>query len=300
LHAQSVAAQLRSAFSGRVARELFVGTESYEIQVELAASEADSLNDLEYFQVSLGQQKYVPLGAVATLEPSRGFSRIGRVDGLRTVTVTGDVDPEVANAQELVSLFKTTLARELPKQLPGVEVDFEGQSAETDKTMTSMVRGFGIGLFSIFVLLSFQFRSYVEPLVVMAAIPLAFIGVILGNLLMGTHLSMPGVLGFCALAGVVVNDSILLVEVIRDESQRMDVASAARRASRSRFRAVLLTSVTTMAGLVPLMFETSRQAQALIPIATSIVFGTLASTVLVLIVIPAMYAILDDFGLYEA
>ncbi|MEO1335595.1 MAG: efflux RND transporter permease subunit, partial [Myxococcota bacterium] len=299
LQAQFVANQLRSALSGRVARELFVGAEGYEVQVELDRSETDSLSDLEYFQVSLGNQQYVPLGAIATLEPSRGYASIGRVDGLRTVTITGDVDTEVANSQELIGLFKASLARELPQMFPGIEIDFEGQAAETDKTMASMVKGFGIGLFAIFVLLSFQFRSYSEPIVVMGAIPLAFVGVVFGDFLLGMNLSMPGVLGFCALAGVVVNDSILLVEVIRSESrQGIDVKVAATRASRSRFRAVLLTSVTTMAGLIPLMFETSRQAQTLIPIATSIVFGTLASTVLVLVVIPSIYAILGDLGLY--
>ena len=299
LQARAVASQLRSALSGRVAREVFVGTEDYEIQVELARSEADTLSDLEYFQVSLGNQTYVPLGMVATLEPSRGFGRIGRVDGLRAATITGDVDTEVANAQELINLFKATLARQLPQTYPGVVVDFEGQAAETDKTMASMVRGFGIGLFAIFVLLSFQFRSYLEPLVVMAAIPLAFVGVVVGNLLLGSNLSMPGVLGFCALAGVVVNDSILLVEAIRSETRKgSSISTAASLASRARFRAVLLTSITTMAGLVPLMFESSLQAQALIPIAVSIVFGTLASTALVLVVIPSMYAILGDLGWY--
>ncbi|MEO1234838.1 MAG: efflux RND transporter permease subunit, partial [Myxococcota bacterium] len=207
------------------------------------------------------------------------------------------VDTEVANALELTNLYKSSLAQRLPEELPGVEIDFEGQSAETDKTMASMVRGFGIGLFAIFVLLSFQFRSYVEPLVVMAAIPLAFVGVVLGNLLLGTQLSMPGVLGFCALAGVVVNDSILLVENMRGEIHRgSTVEAAAKAASRARFRAVLLTSITTMAGLIPLMFERSLQAQSLIPIATSIVFGTLASTALVLLVIPAVYGILGDAG----
>lgn len=301
LQARAVASQLRSAYSGRVAREMFVGSQTYEVQVELARSEADSLSDLEYFQVSMGNQQYVPLGMIATLERSRGFASIARVDGLRTVTVTGAVDTEVANAQELVDLFKATAALELPEQFPGVEVDFEGQSAETDKTMASMVRGLGIGLFGIFVLLSFQFRSYVEPVVVMGAVPLAFIGVIFGNLVLGSDLSMPGVLGFCALAGVVVNDSILLVEVIRTESQRgTPMLTAVKLASRARFRAVLLTSVTTMAGLVPLMFESSQQAQALIPIATSIVFGTLTSTVLVLVVIPSTYAVLADLGLYRS
>jgi hydrophobic/amphiphilic exporter-1 (mainly G- bacteria), HAE1 family len=297
LNARTIAAQLRSGLSGSVARQILVGAEDYEVQVELARTEADSLSDLEYFQISLGNRRYVPLGTMTTLEPARGFSRITRVDGLRTVTVTGDVDTQVANAQQLVNLYKATRASEVPEAFPGVQVDFEGESAETAKTMGSMVSGFGVGLFAIFVLLSFQFRSYIEPIIVMVAIPLALVGVVFGNILMGDNLSLPGVLGFCALAGVVVNDSILLVEAIKEQRrQGVSIPNAARAASRLRFRAVLLTSVTTMAGLIPLMFETSAQAQTLIPIATSIVFGTLTSTLLVLIVLPAMYAILGDLG----
>ncbi|MEO1333698.1 MAG: efflux RND transporter permease subunit, partial [Myxococcota bacterium] len=299
LQAQTVANQLRSALSGRIAREMFVGSENYEVQVELARSEADTLSDLEYFQVSMADQQYVPLGMVATLEASRGYASIARVNGIRTVTVTGDVDTKLANAQELVNTYRTTVARRIPEDFPGVEIDFGGQSAETQETTSSLIRGFGIGLFSIFVLLSFLFRSYLEPLVVMAAIPLAFVGVVFGNLVRGSDLSLPGVLGFCALSGVVVNDSILLADAIGVEVEKgASVLKAAGQASRARFRAVFLTSLTTMVGLVPLMFETSQQAQTLIPIATSIVFGTLTSTVLVLVVLPSAFGILDDFGLY--
>ncbi len=158
----------------------------------------------------------------------------------------------------------------------------------------------GGGLGMVFFLLSFQFRSYTEPIIVLAAIPFALIGVIWGNLLMGTLFSLPGLLGFCALGGAVVNDSILLVEFIkRERLAGRSVAAAARRASRHRFRAILLSSVTTMVGLVPLLFEPSRQAQVLIPVAISIVFGIFASTVLVLLVIPATYAIFGDLGWVE-
>jgi len=182
-----------------------------------------------------------------------------------------------------------------------VRVDIEGEAQESNSTMGSMMRGLGIGLVIVFFLLSFQFRSYSEPLIVLIAIPFALIGVIWGNMLMGDPFSLPGLLGFCALGGVVVNDSILLVEFIKRERRKgMSIADAARSASRRRFRAVLLTSVTTMAGLIPLLFETSRQAQILVPVATSIVFGTLTSTLLVLFVLPAVYTILGDVGWVEA
>jgi len=150
----------------------------------------------------------------------------------------------------------------------------------------------------IFLLLSFLFRSYIEPLIVMAAIPLAAIGVVWGHLLMGLELSMPSVVGFVSITGVVVNDSILLVEFVkRHQRAGKSAHEAAAIASRERFRAVLLTSLTTIAGLLPILTERSLQAQVLTPLVTSLAFGLLASTVLVLLVVPALYAILDDFGL---
>jgi multidrug efflux pump subunit AcrB len=153
----------------------------------------------------------------------------------------------------------------------------------------------------IFILLSFLFRSYIEPVVVLLAIPLAFIGVVWGHLAMGLELSMPSMMGFASLAGVVVNDSILLVEFLKLRVREgLCIPEAAKLASRQRFRAVLLTSLTTIAGLLPLLFERSLQAQVLIPLITSLVFGLLTTTVLVLLVVPAVFAILDDLGLTAA
>ena len=154
-----------------------------------------------------------------------------------------------------------------------------------------------IGLVGVFVLLSFQFRSYIEPLIVMAAIPFALIGVIGGHVMLGMDISLPGILGFISLTGIVVNDSILLVLFLKKRrAEGMDVIQSAAQASRQRFRAIILTSLTTIAGLSPLLFERSLQAQVLIPLAISIAFGLLASTALVLLVVPAMYAIFSDFG----
>jgi multidrug efflux pump subunit AcrB len=173
----------------------------------------------------------------------------------------------------------------------------EGQAKEGAKTGKSLGRGFLLGLVGVFVLLSFQFRSYIEPVVVMVAIPFGLIGVIWGHLLMGLNMSMPSMLGFASLAGVVVNDSILLVEFIKlRRKEGISISRAARQAGRDRFRAVMLTSLTTIAGLIPLLLEKSLQAQILIPLATSLVFGLMASTCLVIFVIPALYSILGDLG----
>ncbi|MCA9652263.1 MAG: efflux RND transporter permease subunit [Myxococcales bacterium] len=292
--------QLRAAFQGQTAREVQVGGQSTAVDVALSRHDASDPSDLEYFLVEAGGQR-VPLGSIASFEHDRGWSKVTRVDGLRTVTVTGDVDTREANVGELITAFRSELLPVLHEEFPDVTVTVMGESAESATTMQSMLRGLALGLFGVFVLLSFQFRSYAEPLIVMVAIPLALIGVIFGHLLMGTVLTMPSLLGFVSLAGIVVNDSILLVEFVKSGIRSgQEVIDAASQASRLRFRAILLTSATTVAGLLPLLAERSLQAQVLIPMAISIVFGILASTVLVLVVVPSLYAILSDFGLTAA
>lgn len=293
-----VAQQLRAAFSGGgVVEDVQVGAEDYEVVVRLDDMGRDTLADLEYFELQLGEAR-VPLGAVADIEADRTYAKISRTNGIRTVTVSGDLDVEAANTSELMARLQAQLVPELAEAFPGVRIGVGGETEESAKTAASMLGALGLGVFGVFLLLSFQFRSYLEPLVVMLAIPLAFVGVLWGTLVMGSPLTLPGLLGFISLAGVVVNDSILLMVFIKNGVREgQSPADAARLASRARFRAVLLTSVTTMAGLVPLMFERSQQAQTLIPVAISIVFGILASTVLLLVVLPAMYAILGDLGL---
>jgi multidrug efflux pump subunit AcrB len=297
LDASTIAQQLRAAFFGTTAKEIQVGVESYEVDVRLRELDQNSLVDLEDFRVTTADGAQVPLGAVTTLELERGFARIQRIDGLRTVTVQGDVDGRFANASEIVADTRAQFLPELMQRYPSVSVGLEGQSKESATTGSSLMRGFLIGLAGIFILLSFLFRSYLEPIVVMVAIPLSLIGVIWGHLLMGLEVSMPSMMGFVSLAGIVVNDSILLVEFLKLRAREgHSVLEAAKLASRERFRAVLLTSLTTIAGLIPLLSERSLQAQVLIPLATSIVFGLLASTVLVLLVVPALFSILDDWG----
>ena len=297
LDATTIASQLRAAFYGVTASEIQVEGESYEIDVRLARDDQATLTDLETFRIVTANGDQIPLSTLVHIESGRGFSRIQRIDGVRTVTVSGDLDPRIANAQEIVNHTRQAFLPDLLKRYPGVRAGIEGQSKQSAKTGASMLRSFAIGLVGVFILLSFQFGCYREPLVVMVVIPLAFIGVIWGHLLMGVALSMPGIIGFTSLAGVVVNDSILLVEFLKRQlSKGHTTVAAAKIASRARFRAVLLTSITTIAGLFPLLLEKSMQAQILIPLAISIIFGLLATTLLVLLVVPALFSILDDFG----
>jgi len=299
--AQSVANQLRAAYFGTTAAEIQVDAESYEVLVRLAEHNRDSLMDLDRFVLTRPTGEQVPLSAVVVMTQARGYARIQRIDGVRTVTVQGDVDTRVANAAEIIADLQQQFLPELQQQYPDVQVQLAGEVAESGTTGQSIGYAFLLGIVGIFILLSFQFRSYLEPLTVMLAIPLGLIGVIGGHYVMGLDLSMPSMMGFVSLAGIVVNDSILLVVFLKMRVQQGAlVHDAAKQASRDRFRAVLLTSLTTIAGLLPLLAETSVQAQVLIPLVTSLAFGLMASTVLVLLMIPALYTILEDWGLARA
>lgn len=297
LDAATIANQLRGAFYGITATEIQVGAEAYEVDVRLSAADRDSVDDLADFRITTADGALIPLGEVAVIDNGRGYARIQRINSQRTVTIQGDVSG-TANAAQIISDTRARFLPELAARYPDVTVALEGQASETAATGASLRRGFLLGLVGIFIILSFQFRSYIEPVVVMTAIPLALIGVVWGHVLMGLELSMPSMMGFVSLAGIVVNDSILLVEFLkRRAAEGLSVAAAARQASRERFRAVLLTSLTTIAGLLPLLAEKSLQAQVLIPLVTSIVFGLAVTTLLVLLVVPALYSILDDLGL---
>ncbi|OZG75188.1 acriflavin resistance protein [Hahella sp. CCB-MM4] len=299
LNAQTIASQLRAGFQGSDVIETSVGQEVYTVVVELDDASRDQLSDFDRFPIIHPKTGVaVPLSHVAEIIPTRSYSRIHRIDNQRTVTVLGDIDSRINNTNAVLKDLQKNFLPQLSERYPDITVNFKGEVAEGNETRASMLKAMLMGLAGIFVLLSFQFRSYYEPIIVMLNIPLALIGVIWGHWLMGLDVTMPSLLGFVSLAGVVVNDSILLVEFVKHRvAEGMPLHDAAAKASHDRFRAVLLTSLTTIAGMTPLLFETSLQAQVLIPLATSIVFGIASSTLLVLFVIPCCYAILEDFGL---
>ncbi|WP_354625641.1 efflux RND transporter permease subunit [Psychromonas sp. MME2] len=298
LNGQTIAMQLRSAYYGQTADEIQVGPENIAIHVRLNKEQAGDLQTLSNFPIMLADGSQIPLSSVAFIDFQRAFVRIQRVDSQRTITVMADIDNSKANGNEIVANMRNEFIPLLKQHYAGIIIDFEGAAKESDKTGSSLRKGFLIGLFGIFVILSFQFRSYSEPLVVMFAIPLALIGVLFGHYITGYSLSMPSIMGFISLAGIVVNDSILLVQYIRHHIELGDkVVDAVVLASRDRLRAVFLTSLTTAAGLLPLLLETSLQAQVVKPLVVSIVFGIFSSTLLVLFIIPCAYAVLDDFNL---
>ncbi|KLV02423.1 acriflavin resistance protein [Photobacterium aquae] len=297
---QMIASQLRAAYFGQTADEIQVGPENIEIEVMLNKGRAANLQALASFPVILADGSQIPLASVAVLEHQRNYVRIQRINGMRTLSVYADLQESVISSTEVLRQFRSELMPRLLANYPGLRFDFEGAAKDTAKTGQSMAVGFALGIFGVFVILSFQFRSYLEPFVVLLAIPLALIGVLWGHVLLGHPLSMPSLMGFVSLAGVVVNDSILLVQYIRYHLDEGDeIKRAVVLASRERFRAVFLTSLTTAAGLLPLMLETSLQAQVIKPLVISIVFGIFTSTLLVLFMIPAAYVILADFNLVQ-
>ena len=297
LRSEDVAQQIRAAYFGTTVDEVQTSEKEFEIEVRLAAVDRSDLSILDRFVITTSAGGQVPLTAIADVTLERGYARINRVDGVRTVTIIGNVDPRVGNATEIIADTKQRFLPGFLERHPGVRLSIGGEQDEAATAQRSMISGFLLGLIGVFMVLSFQFRSYVEPIVVMVLIPFAFVGVVLGHLVMGLEFTMPSLLGLAALSGIIVNDSILLVNQIKSRHRAgLTVAEIAPDAVRARYRAILLTSVTTIAGLLPLLSETSLQAQIMIPLVTSLAFGLMASTTLVLIVVPAFYAILDDFG----
>ena len=298
LSGQAIASQLRAAFYGQTACEIQVGREGYEVDVRLTADDQKTLEDLEDFHITLPDGSQTPLGAVTILTPGYSYARIARLNGQRAVRIQGDVDVRFGNTDEILQRFREEFETDFLDRHPSLRFVYKGEVEESETTYASIRRGFILGLSGIYILLCFQFRSYIEPIIVMLAIPLALIGVIWGHMLMGMDFTLPSMLGFVSLAGVVVNDSLLLVAFIKKRRREgMTVPEASKLAGKQRFRAVVLTSLTTMAGLMPLLIERSLQAQILIPLGISLVFGLAASTILILIVLPSFYTILDDFGI---
>jgi len=293
----ALASQLREAFWGSIAQQFQRGGDAFEVQVLLAPDDRRSLSDLDDFKVRTPNGQMVPFHEVATAETVRGFSQIVRVNGRRTISVTADLDTAKGNASEIMTELEQGFLRRLPEENPGVSINLEGQRKESAKTQRSLQRGFLIGMAIIFIMLSFVFKSYVEPLIVMAAIPFGLVGAVTGHLLLRLDWTMPSSIGFISLAGIVVNDSIMLVSFIKLRlAEGKTIAEAVHLAGMQRFRPVMLTSATTVAGLFPIMIETSLQAQFLIPMAVSISFGLMFATVVVLLLVPCLYTILARWG----
>jgi multidrug efflux pump subunit AcrB len=235
----------------------------------------------------------VPLPEIATLEESNSYNTIRRVDRQRATQVTADTAPDVSPETIVPALLPEF--RRLEQQFPTVGIEMAGRQRQLRKAFESLPVGFGVAMMLIYVTLAWLFGSYAQPLAVMLAIPFGFIGVIWGHILMGYTLTFFSVIGFVALSGIVVNDSLILVEFYNTRRAKgEDLIPALVAAGRQRLRPILLTTITTVLGLTPLMLEQSFQAKFLIPMAISIAFGLMSATVLILLVLPCLIVIFDD------
>ena len=294
-----LAAQARHAFYGAEAQRIQRGREEVKVMVRYPESERRSLGDVENMRVRAPgggpNQIEVPFATAARAELGRGYASIQRVDRRRAVHVTADVDEETTNANEVLASLQAEVLPKLTADFPGVEWELAGEQEEQQETLGGLARGFGVALLVIYVLLAIPFRSYFQPIVIMSAIPFGLVGAALGHLVMGMDLTILSGFGIVALTGVVVNDSLVMLDFINRSYRGGDTLDhAIREAGKARFRPILLTSLTTFAGLTPLLLEQSLQAQFLIPMAVSLAFGVLFATVITLILVPVLYGIFQD------
>lgn len=290
-----LARQVRQAFYGEEAQRIQRGREEIKVMVRYPAEERRSLADMENMRVRLPDGTEMPFSVAAEVDPGRGYSSINRTDRKRTVNVLADIDESQANANEIVADVTSLLLPDILANYPSVSYSLEGEQREQRETMSGLISGFGMALLLIFVLLAIPFRSYVQPLLVMSAIPFGLVGAIWGHVIMGKDLTILSMFGIVALAGVVVNSSLVMVDFVnRARRAGLEIHEAIREAGVARFRPILLTSLTTFAGLTPLLLERSVQAQFLIPMAISLGFGVVFSTFITLVLVPVGYYILED------
>jgi len=262
--------------------------------VMLPAAQRVSEYDIEQLLIHTPAGGDVPLRQVAEVARSRAYTSIERRDGRRTVEVTADVEPRRATSQVLATMKADTLPR-LARDYPGLSYDFEGRPADMRESMASLMGGFVIAMIVIYALLAIPFRSYIQPVIVMAAIPFGLVGAVIGHIIMGYSLSIISMMGLVALAGVVVNDSLVMIVYANNLRRRgANAIDAIQQAGIRRFRPILLTTITTFGGLAPMIFETSRQARFMIPMAISLGYGILFATLITLLLVPSLYLIIED------
>jgi multidrug efflux pump subunit AcrB len=295
LRLSDLARQVRQAFYGEEAQRIQRGRDEVRIMVRYPEAERRSLGDLESMRIRTASGAQVPFSEVAVAELGRGYASIQRTDRRRSVDVTADVDPTRNNANVVLADLEANVIPGILADHAGVTYTLEGQRQEQRETMGGLARGFMIALLVIYGLMAVPFRSYVQPMIVMSAIPFGLVGAIWGHVIMRMDLTIITMFGVVALTGVVVNDSLVLVDRINRKRQAgMPLEEAVRAGGISRFRPIILTSLTTFMGLTPLLLEKSMQARFLIPMATSLAFGVIFSTFVILVIVPASYLILED------
>jgi multidrug efflux pump subunit AcrB len=287
---ESIARTVRASYYGEEVMRLQRGRHEVKLMVRYPEEDRKSLARFDDIRVDGGDGVQRPITELADVSVSRGYSEINRIDQKRSITVSSDISEKEGNAKEIVADLQAGFMPELLKKYPALRVRWEGQQEQDSESVRSLGIGLAIALLAMYVLLTMEFTSYGQPMVVMAIIPFGIVGAVIGHWVMGLPLTLFSTLGLVALTGIVVNDSIVLVDFINSAVRGgMPLQQAVLEAGARRFRPVMLTSLTTIAGLAPILTETSFQAQLVIPMAASLCFGLMTSTVLVLVLVPTFY-----------
>ncbi|MGD9309122.1 MAG: efflux RND transporter permease subunit [Desulfosarcina sp.] len=294
LRSQDVARQVRHAYYGAEALRQQRGRNEVRVMVRLPKSERVSEQQLEEMILRTPAGKEIPLMEAVNVQKGRAYTTINRRNGRRVVTVSADARPRSQAGQVLRALSAETLPA-LKSRYPGLTYSFEGRQADRRESMQSLVSGLMVALLVIYAMLAIPFNSFIQPVIIMMVIPFGIVGAVIGHLIMGYSLSLMSMFGVVALSGVVINDSLVLIDFAnRQQSQGLDRHRAISISGINRFRPILLTTLTTFGGLTPMIFETSRQARFLIPMAVSLGFGILFATLITLLLVPCLYLIVED------
>ncbi len=295
LNLMDLGRQVRQGFYGEEVQRIQRGRDEVKVMVRYPRENRRSLADLENMRIRTANGDEVPFSSVAEAQYGRGFATIKRADLARSVNVTADVDSTKGSTDQILADLEHEFLPQLQRRYPSLSVSYEGETKEQQLTLQSLFVGFMVALFVIYALMAVPFRSYLQPLIVMSAIPFGLVGAIWGHVVMGMDLSIMSMLGLVALTGVVVNDSLVLVDFInKHRDYGHSKLEAVGHAGVARFRPILLTSLTTFASLTPLLLERSVQARFLMPMAVSLGFGVIFSTFISLMLVPSGYLILED------
>ncbi len=295
--AADLAETVRASYYGEEVMRLQRGRHEVKLMVRYPRAQRRSLSDFEEIRVRTTDAAERPLTELAEINIERGYSELNRLDRMRCITISADIDEAEGNASQVVSDLQANFMPSLLEKFPNIRVRWEGQQEQTNESIRSLAFGFGAALLGMFVVLTLEFRSYFQPFLVMIIIPYGFVGAVWGHALLGLPITLFSVFGLVALTGVMVNDSIVLIDFINGHVREgMPLMQAVVEAGRQRMRPILLNSATTIIGLVPLLMDRSFQAQAVIPMAVSMAFGQMLSTTIVLLLMPSFYLICVRFA----
>ena len=298
LTVENLAGQVYGGYYGDEALRLQRGQDDIRVKVRFTSEERRRRSSLEQMRIRTPQGYEVPLISVADISFAPGYATITRTNGLRRVAVSADVDTRRANANEILAEFKSGFQEEIQAHYPGLQVALQGEHKKTRESLSTLLISYPLALMGMFIVIATVFRSYAQPFVIMFTVPFGIIGAVFGHIAMGYDLTMMSLFGIVALTGVVVNDAIVLIERVNENlAEGMAFFEAIIKAGARRFRAIFLTTISTVGGLLPLITETDMQAKFLIPMAVSLAAGVLFATVLTLVLVPSMLAILSDLRL---